>query len=203
MLYSYCIGCWSILASSLEHWRPAYNNSQYRMYCLVTLNPYLWRGIIYDLYFLDSSFHLAKYTSPVGYSLNFDVSFEQQKRVALLMASGAFQGASIGPLIELAIETNPRYVPAHQLYFGFRWLHPLDDCQFWKLDIYCTIGDWNYICFVFRILSCQISRMMIWFYFLLIMHHLMLPFTFITLLNIFTQFVILSLPLQAFVMNTL
>jgi FtsH-binding integral membrane protein len=34
-------------------------------------------------------------------------TYEEQKRVSLLMASGAFQGASIGPLIELAIEINP------------------------------------------------------------------------------------------------
>ncbi|KAF3448255.1 hypothetical protein FNV43_RR08968 [Rhamnella rubrinervis] len=34
-------------------------------------------------------------------------TYEEQKRVALLMASGAFQGASIGPLIELGIEINP------------------------------------------------------------------------------------------------
>lgn len=49
------------------------------------------------------------------------------------MASGAFQGASIGPLIELAIQINPRYLPAHKLYIDFRWLRLLHDYQIWKL----------------------------------------------------------------------
>lgn len=34
----------------------------------------------------------------------------QKKRVTLLMASSLFQGASIGPLIDLAIQIEPRYV---------------------------------------------------------------------------------------------
>ncbi|KAL5551354.1 hypothetical protein UlMin_001530 [Ulmus minor] len=34
-------------------------------------------------------------------------SYEEQKRVGLLMAASAFQGASIGPLIDLAIEIDP------------------------------------------------------------------------------------------------
>ncbi|KAK4802136.1 hypothetical protein SAY86_000339 [Trapa natans] len=33
--------------------------------------------------------------------------YEEQKRVGLLMASSLFQGASIGPLIDLAIEVDP------------------------------------------------------------------------------------------------
>ncbi|PKI38118.1 hypothetical protein CRG98_041483 [Punica granatum] len=33
--------------------------------------------------------------------------YEEQKRVGLLMASSLFQGASIGPLIDLAIEIDP------------------------------------------------------------------------------------------------
>ncbi|OAY60119.1 bax inhibitor 1 [Manihot esculenta] len=33
--------------------------------------------------------------------------YEEQKRVALLMAAGLFEGASIGPLIDLAIEIDP------------------------------------------------------------------------------------------------
>ena len=32
----------------------------------------------------------------------------QKKRVSLLMAVALFQGASIGPLIDLAIEIDPR-----------------------------------------------------------------------------------------------
>ncbi|WVZ11993.1 hypothetical protein V8G54_016523 [Vigna mungo] len=35
---------------------------------------------------------------------------EEKKRVTLLMASSLFQGASIGPLIYLAIQIEPRYV---------------------------------------------------------------------------------------------
>jgi len=33
----------------------------------------------------------------------------QQKRLSLLMASALFQGASIGPLIHLAVAIDPRY----------------------------------------------------------------------------------------------
>ncbi|XP_051119368.1 bax inhibitor 1-like [Andrographis paniculata] len=33
--------------------------------------------------------------------------YEEQKRVSLLMAAAAFQGASVGPLIELAIDFDP------------------------------------------------------------------------------------------------
>ena len=36
--------------------------------------------------------------------------YEQQMRLSLLMASSVLQGASIGPLIELAIEFDPRYL---------------------------------------------------------------------------------------------
>lgn len=34
---------------------------------------------------------------------------KQKKRVGLLMAFAAFQGASIGPLIDLAIQIDSRY----------------------------------------------------------------------------------------------
>jgi len=33
----------------------------------------------------------------------------QRKRLTLLMAAALFQGASIGPLIDLAIQVDPRY----------------------------------------------------------------------------------------------
>lgn len=36
---------------------------------------------------------------------------KQQKRVALLVVAAVFEGASIGPLIDLAIEIDPRCVP--------------------------------------------------------------------------------------------
>lgn len=36
---------------------------------------------------------------------------KQQKRVALLMAAALFEGASIGPLVALAIEIDARYAP--------------------------------------------------------------------------------------------
>ncbi|KHG18582.1 Bax inhibitor 1 -like protein [Gossypium arboreum] len=35
-------------------------------------------------------------------------TYQEQKRVSLLMASAVFQGASIGPLIDLAIKIDPR-----------------------------------------------------------------------------------------------
>lgn len=41
---------------------------------------------------------------------------EQTKRVSLLMAAATFQGASVGPLIDLAININPRYT---YLLLGF------------------------------------------------------------------------------------
>ncbi|XP_061354819.1 bax inhibitor 1-like [Gastrolobium bilobum] len=37
-------------------------------------------------------------------------SFQEQKRLSLLMASALFQGASIGPLIDLAIAIDPRLI---------------------------------------------------------------------------------------------
>jgi hypothetical protein len=36
---------------------------------------------------------------------------KQQKRVGLLMMAALFEGASIGPMIDLAIQIDPRYVP--------------------------------------------------------------------------------------------
>ena len=35
--------------------------------------------------------------------------YEQRKRLGLLMGAAMFQGASIGPLIDLAIQIDPRY----------------------------------------------------------------------------------------------
>ena len=35
---------------------------------------------------------------------------EQRKRVALLMTAALLEGASVGPLIELAVDIDPRYV---------------------------------------------------------------------------------------------
>ncbi|KAK9275406.1 hypothetical protein L1049_022670 [Liquidambar formosana] len=57
-------------------------------------------------------------------------SHEEQKRVALLMAAALFEGASIGPLIDLAIQIDPRR--REYLYLGgllssglsiLMWLH--------------------------------------------------------------------------------
>jgi hypothetical protein len=41
---------------------------------------------------------------------SFRFFHEQQKRVALLMATALLEGASIGPLIDLAIQIDPRYM---------------------------------------------------------------------------------------------
>ncbi|KAK8587379.1 hypothetical protein V6N12_021875 [Hibiscus sabdariffa] len=38
--------------------------------------------------------------------------YEEQKRVSLLMASAAFEGASVGPLIDLAIQIDPSVLVA-------------------------------------------------------------------------------------------
>lgn len=48
-----------------------------------------------------------KYEDGLNYCPFLD-DVEQQKRVSLLMAAGLFEGASIGPLIELAIDFDPR-----------------------------------------------------------------------------------------------
>lgn len=42
--------------------------------------------------------------------LNCCVFVEQKKRVSLLMAAGLLEGATLGPMIHLAIEINPRYI---------------------------------------------------------------------------------------------
>jgi hypothetical protein len=44
----------------------------------------------------------------------------QRKRLTLLMAAALFQGASIGPLIDLAIQIDPRYASLH-LCFSAHW----------------------------------------------------------------------------------
>lgn len=46
-----------------------------------------------------------------GFYTSFFFFGKQQKRVALLMMAALFEGASIGPLIDLAIEIDPRYAP--------------------------------------------------------------------------------------------
>lgn len=53
------------------------------------------------------------YSSPVGFvTLYADifVYLEQQKRFRALMAAAVFEGASVGPLIDLAIQFDPRYL---------------------------------------------------------------------------------------------
>ncbi|KAJ0106351.1 hypothetical protein Patl1_18378 [Pistacia atlantica] len=44
--------------------------------------------------------------------------YEERKRVGLLMAAGLFEGASIGPLIDLAIQIDPRYKSSYILLFS-------------------------------------------------------------------------------------
>jgi len=52
---------------------------------------------------------------------SFRFFHEQQKRVALLMATALLQGASIGPLIDLAIQIDPRYMSlGRYIYIGIK-----------------------------------------------------------------------------------
>lgn len=57
--------------------------------------------------------------------------YEQQKRVALLMAAGLFEGASIGPLIDLAIEIDPRYFKFVATVFVFFFGIIIIRWEFW------------------------------------------------------------------------
>ena len=110
MLCSDCFSCWSLSAHPLEYWRPPHYPRLHGKHVLASLNPSIPRG---------SQFCLVRYIFfPlfICYLLDFCASHDdfssflgkQQKRVALLMASALFQGASIGPLIELAIRVDSR-----------------------------------------------------------------------------------------------
>jgi len=54
---------------------------------------------------------------------SFRFFHEQQKRVALLMATALLQGASIGPLIDLAIQIDPRYMSLGRYVFIYIYIY--------------------------------------------------------------------------------
>lgn len=116
MLRFDCFCCRGLPASSLEHWWPPYYICMHGKHDLATFHPSSSRGTFYDLSFSLSAFFII---IVIMYQLMFMVfTFfcfrflgKQQKRVGLLMMAALFEGASIGPMIDLAIEIDPRYAP--------------------------------------------------------------------------------------------
>lgn len=88
-------------------------------------------------------------------------------RVSLLMASSVLQGASVGPLIELAIEIDPRYITSsfniHILelknpsnyfwYLGIKWHFVVLMYLCWSLELQhsgeCICGNCDRLCLFF------------------------------------------------------
>lgn len=95
---------WCLLASAMEHrWLP-YPDGSFRVHCLVDVFTPLWRGshvTSYRIIFL----HVLLLVYILFWGQGFVM---QRKRVGLLMAAALFQGASIGPLVEIVIDFDPR-----------------------------------------------------------------------------------------------
>lgn len=99
-----CCGCWGLPACPIEHWGFSYYGGVRGKQFLVTLHTSFWRGMCC---FLSSvAFLLLGLLLTCVFFFSYGV---QRKRVTLLMAASLFQGASIGPLIDLAIHIDPRY----------------------------------------------------------------------------------------------
>lgn len=110
MLRFDCFCCWSLPASSLEHWWPPYYICMHGKHVLATFHPSSSRGTV----FLSICFFFLMIIYQPMFLVFTPLFFffgKQQKRVALLMMAALFEGASIGPLIDLAIEIDPRYAP--------------------------------------------------------------------------------------------
>ncbi|KAB5564148.1 hypothetical protein DKX38_004202 [Salix brachista] len=74
--------------------------------------------------------------------------YEEQKRVALLMAAALFEGASIGPLIDMAIQIDSRYISLCRFS-----LYESDGTGN-HTENYAYIAHYNMICGCF---SCHVS----------------------------------------------
>ena len=109
-----CFGCMTWLLSISPYEEVL---SIYLIFCLRLQSIFVFSGI--DLVSLPG----------VVFSLFFH---EQKRRVALLMATALFQGASIGPLIDLAIQIDPRYMSLGRFSYVCFYLY-LDLCC--KMDV--------------------------------------------------------------------
>lgn len=78
---------------------------------------------------------------------------EQKKRVSLLMATALFKGASIGPLIDLAIQIDPRYpisINVSNIYSYTMFVSVM--FSFCLIDVGVACADCNFFLFCFSIL---------------------------------------------------
>lgn len=113
------IGCWGLPSHSMEYRWPPHNNGLHGKHGVASLSSSLSRGThqLYRLINLSSCLPWASFSCAILWSCGywiwtylFVILVKQQKRVALLMAAALFEGASIGPLIELGINFDPRCV---------------------------------------------------------------------------------------------
>ena len=112
-----CCCCWGLPSRPVECWGFSYYGGVCGKQCLVTLYTSFWRGICHFKPMLFFGF------VTVIHLVFLCVCDVQKKRVTLLMAASLFQGASIGPLIDLAIQIEPRYVlyGGQLIVWGFVW----------------------------------------------------------------------------------
>jgi len=94
--------CWSLSSCIVEHWGFSHYAGGYWNHGLVAIDAPFRRGLNMIL----PDFCSVSLMRRRSHSL---FCFLQQKRLSLLMASALFQGASIGPLIHLAVAIDPRY----------------------------------------------------------------------------------------------
>ena len=141
MLCCGCFGRWCLPSCALEHRRFSYYVGFPRKLDLVAVHASFWRGIwicvCRSLVFISWFCDLVD-----THSVCF-CDIWQQKRVTLLMASALFQGASIGPLIDLAIQIDPRYAlfcNHHAFWLYWLWVSVFSaewSSLFWILVTAC------------------------------------------------------------------
>lgn len=109
MLYFGLFCCGGLPAFPLEHrWHVDHNCLLWK-HSVAILHPCLSRGI--HCWFLLLSYLFMSRVSGF-YSSFFAWCFlgKQKKKFSLLMAAATFEGASLGPLFDLANAVDPRYV---------------------------------------------------------------------------------------------
>lgn len=103
MLCSRCVCLWSLPPCALEYWRYPNNYWMYWNNDLAAFMSSLWTS------------KWAKFTVFLGLCRSFNFLtllffLCQQKRLSLLFVSAVLEGASVGPLIKVAIDVDPRCV---------------------------------------------------------------------------------------------
>lgn len=132
MLRCGCFRCWSLSSCTMEYWGFSHYVSFPWNHDLVIIHTSFWRGM--NLQYTKASFVCFFLVLWLGFRAHSLLCELQQKRVYLLMASALFQGASIGPLIDVAIGIDPRYA-----FIAFLNLIAFLDycyCAFWSFWIF-------------------------------------------------------------------